>query len=48
VLSFLTTTTVFGTAVEVTLAELVLECFYPADEATVALLRQMAGVDAAR
>ena len=48
VLSFFTTTTVFGTAVEVTLAELVLECFYPADEATVGMLRQMAGVDAAR
>jgi transcriptional regulator with XRE-family HTH domain len=34
VLSFLSTTTVFGTAVDVTLAELTLECFYPADEAT--------------
>jgi transcriptional regulator with XRE-family HTH domain len=33
-LSFLSTTTVFGTAVDVTLAELTLECFYPADEAT--------------
>lgn len=37
-LSFLSTTTVFGTAVDVTLAELTLECFYPADEATRASL----------
>ena len=37
-LSFLSTTTVFGTAVDVTLAELTLECFYPADEATRAAL----------
>jgi transcriptional regulator with XRE-family HTH domain len=34
VLSFLSTTTIFGSAVDVTLAELTLECFYPADEAT--------------
>ena len=34
VLSMFSTTTVFGTAVEVTLSELVLEAFYPADEAT--------------
>ncbi len=33
-LSFLSTTTVFGTAVDVTLAELTLECFYPANEET--------------
>ncbi|WP_207450038.1 MmyB family transcriptional regulator [Roseomonas marmotae] len=33
-LSFLSTTTVFGTPVDVTLSELALECFYPADEAT--------------
>ena len=38
VLSFLSTTTVFGTARDVTLAELVLECFYPADQATRAAL----------
>ena len=37
-LSFLSTTTVFGTAVDVTLAELTLECFYPADEPTRTLL----------
>jgi len=34
VLSFLSTTTVFGTACDVTLSELTLECFFPADEAT--------------
>lgn len=34
VLSFLSTTSVFGTATDVTLAELTLECFYPADAAT--------------
>jgi transcriptional regulator with XRE-family HTH domain len=33
-LSFLSTTTVFGAANDVTLAELTLECFYPADEET--------------
>lgn len=38
VLSFLSTTTVFGTATDVTLSELTLECFYPADETTRALL----------
>lgn len=31
---FLSTTTVFGTATDVTLAELTLECFFPADAAT--------------
>jgi hypothetical protein len=34
VLSFLSTVTVFGTAVDLSLAELSLEAFYPADEAT--------------
>jgi transcriptional regulator with XRE-family HTH domain len=34
VLSFLSTTTVFGTPVDVTLSELALETFFPADEAT--------------
>jgi transcriptional regulator with XRE-family HTH domain len=33
-LSFLSTTTVFGTPVDVTLSEIALECFYPADAAT--------------
>jgi transcriptional regulator with XRE-family HTH domain len=34
VLSFISTTTMFGTPTEVTLSELALECFYPADEET--------------
>jgi transcriptional regulator with XRE-family HTH domain len=42
VLSFLSTTTVFGTPVDVTLAELTLETFFPADAATAAALQAMA------
>ena len=42
VLSLFSTTTVFGTAVEVTLSELMLEAFYPADEATAEILRSAA------
>ena len=38
VLSFLSTTTVFGTPADVTLSELALECFFPADEMTRAAL----------
>lgn len=38
VLSFVSTTTVFGTPVEVTLSELALETFFPADDATAAAL----------
>lgn len=41
VLSFISTTTVFGTPIDVTLSELALEAFFPADAATAALLRQM-------
>jgi transcriptional regulator with XRE-family HTH domain len=41
-LSFISTVTVFGTAVDITLAELSLEAFYPADAATAAILRQPA------
>ena len=37
-LRFLSTTTVFGTASDVTLSELTLECFYPADAATRSVL----------
>ncbi|GAA0567624.1 helix-turn-helix transcriptional regulator [Craurococcus roseus] len=37
-LSFLSTTMVFGTPVEVTLSELAIEAFYPADARTAALL----------
>jgi hypothetical protein len=41
-LSLFSTTTVFGTPVDVTLSELALECFYPADAATVEALRRLA------
>jgi transcriptional regulator with XRE-family HTH domain len=41
VLSFIGTTTVFGTPTDVTLSELALESFFPADAATAAALRQM-------
>ena len=39
VLSFLSTTTVFGAAVDITLSELSLETFFPADTATAEALR---------
>jgi transcriptional regulator with XRE-family HTH domain len=39
VLSFLSTTTVFGTPVDVTLSELAVEAFLPADEATAEAMR---------
>lgn len=42
-LSFFGTTTVFGTPVDITLSELALEAFYPADAATADALRQIAG-----
>lgn len=38
-LSFLSTTTVFGTPIDITLAELAIEAFLPADPATAAALR---------
>ena len=41
-LSLFSTTTVFGTPVDVTLSELALEAFYPADAATAEVLRRMA------
>ncbi len=39
-LNLISTTTVFGTPVDITLSELALETFFPADEATAAALRQ--------
>jgi len=42
VLSFLSTTTVFGTPIDITLSELAIETFLPADAATAAALRAMA------
>lgn len=41
-LNLISTTTVFGTAVDITLQELALETFFPADEATAERLRAMA------
>jgi transcriptional regulator with XRE-family HTH domain len=38
-LSFLSTVTTFGTAIDITLAELTIEAFLPADDATAAALR---------
>ncbi|TWO69368.1 helix-turn-helix transcriptional regulator [Caenimonas sedimenti] len=46
VLSFISTTTVFGTPVDVTLQELALETFFPADAATAAALGQLAASQA--
>jgi transcriptional regulator with XRE-family HTH domain len=42
VLSFFSTTTVFGTPVDITLSELALECFFPADRATTEAMRRFA------
>jgi transcriptional regulator with XRE-family HTH domain len=42
VLSFVSTTTIFGTPVDVTLSELAIESFFPADAATVAALQTAA------
>lgn len=40
-LSFISTTTVFGTPVDITLSELALETFFPADAATAQMLRHL-------
>ena len=42
-LTFLSTTTLFGTPVEVTLSELAIESFFPADAETADRLRQLVG-----
>jgi len=39
-LSFISTTTIFGTPIDVTLSELALECFFPADDATAQALQR--------
>ena len=39
VLSFISATTIFGTPVDITLSELALESFFPADAATAIALR---------
>jgi transcriptional regulator with XRE-family HTH domain len=43
ILSFFSTTTIFGSPVDVTLSELALECFYPADDATAQAVRSLSG-----
>jgi MmyB-like transcription regulator ligand binding domain len=43
-LAFISTTTVFGTPVDVTLSELALETFFPADALTEAALRRAAAI----
>jgi transcriptional regulator with XRE-family HTH domain len=40
-LTFITTTTVFGTPIDITVAELAIESFYPADAATAEALQRM-------
>ena len=47
-LSFFSTTTVLGTPVDVTLSELAIESFFPADDATGNAVRAMAGEQNAR
>jgi hypothetical protein len=42
-LSFLSTVATFGTPVDITVAELSMESFYPADQATAATLRALGG-----
>ena len=42
-LAFFSTTTVFGTPVDITLSELAIESFFPADADTAALLTRIAG-----
>jgi transcriptional regulator with XRE-family HTH domain len=42
-LSFFSTTTVFGAPLDVTVAELAIEAFYPADTATAEVLKRLAG-----
>jgi transcriptional regulator with XRE-family HTH domain len=47
VLSFISTTTVFGTPVDITLSELALETFFPADQRTAQALRRLGDGQAA-
>jgi hypothetical protein len=43
-LSFFSTTTVFGTPLDVTLAELAIESFFPGDVATAEVMRRLSAV----
>ena len=47
-LSFFSTTTVFGTPLDITLAELAIESFFPADPQTAEMLTRMAGQSASQ
>jgi hypothetical protein len=42
VLSFISTTMIFGTPVDITLSELALETFFPADDLTAERMRKLA------
>jgi hypothetical protein len=44
VVTLISTVTVFGTPIDVTVAELALECFYPADAATADILQRAAAI----
>ena len=44
-LAFISTTTVFGTAVDVTVAEITIESFFPADAETADVLRRLRARD---
>ena len=43
-MTLISTVTVFGTPIDVTVAELALECFYPADAATADILQRAAAI----
>jgi hypothetical protein len=47
VLSFISTTTVFGSPVDITLQELALETFFPLDDFTMQALLNRAGLELA-
>ena len=44
IVTLISTVTVFGTPIDVTVAELALECFYPADAATADILQRAAAI----
>jgi transcriptional regulator with XRE-family HTH domain len=46
--SFLNTTTIFGTPTDITLSELALEMLFPADEATIAIVKTMVDEEASK
>ncbi|MFL4982025.1 MAG: transcriptional regulator, partial [Xanthobacteraceae bacterium] len=46
VLSFFSTTTIFGTPLDISLSELAIESFFPANASTAEALRRLAGMEA--